>query len=299
MFGYEILALVLFVILVAVFLIRYVNLTVDVEFQNLAKAASDPEYRASELDRADRLLASLPPVAPAEHPPEAPMPAWMRTLPPVLLCVGVILLWGALFVREEKSKWLWGGVVSTVLAAGLIAPTLKRRKGEHMARWLRYRADLRRMDKNRAGAAADLQRLVGLTPWDDAAWAELAEDLWESDRRAEAIGAAREAVRRDPEYEDYRQLLVSLLLRNRDTAAARTALKEWDEAPGVDFADPLREVFRAAIALADGERQSASRFLGGIAERDEVDLTALIDSDPAFQGLAEIRPATEKQGEGR
>lgn len=290
MTGYYAAALLVFVILAACLLIRYVYLTVDREFRNLARAASDPEYRGGEIARVDGLLAGELPI-PSDAPPLArPATGARKALPPLLLAAGVIFLWGAVADREERSPWLAAGLAATLAASFIMLATLRKRKRERTARLLRFRADLRRMDDDRAASAGDLRQLLRLTPWDDAAWAELAEDLAESGDVSGGLDAMRQAVRVDPCYDEYRMQETSLALRLGRPGAAKEALQSWENVSR-DEPDPRVAVYRAALLLAEGNRDGAARLMSGLAKDDAELCEDVIEADSALAGLKGLAPS--------
>ncbi len=290
MAAYHILALLIFLVVVAALLIRYVDLTVDREFRNLARAASDEEFRREELAKVDRRLEDRIPLPEgAARVPGPPSPMG-RAIPPILLAVGVILLWGGLFAREERGIWLYAGLASVLLAAGVMIATLERRKWERLARLLRLRADLRRMDGNRPGAAADLRELVKLTPWDDAAWAELSDDLAAAGDIDSSLEAVRQAARLDPRYDEYRMLETSLAIRLGRLDQAREALANWAELDAAGADDPRRAIYRAALELAEGNCEEAALALREVPlDRDDGSLDFL-DGDQALAGVRDLLP---------
>ncbi len=297
MVAYHILALLVFLIVVAALLIRYVDRTVDREFRNLARATSDAEYRQDELLRADRLLEDRLPLPDDVGPVPGPAKGWSRALPFVLSAIGVILLWGGLFAREERGTWLYAGVALLLLSAGILLATLERRKWERLARLLRFRADLRRMDGKRAAAAADLRELLRLTPWDDAAWAELADDLAAEGDLDAALEAVRQAIRLDQRYDEYRMLEASLCLRLFRLDQAREALADWAGLDGIGPDDPRVIIYRAALELAGGNRERATSSLGKL-QLEEEHSFEFLDNDQALEGLRDLLPCCRSGHQG-
>lgn len=294
---YAMLGLVLFVILMAVLLIRYVHLTVDREFQNLARAVADPEYRGGELARVDTLLARHLPL-PDQVRQVTGKAGFLGRIGPVLLFVGVAMLWGGAFAHEDRRQWIVGGIVLCLLSAIAMLVTLRRRKWERVTRLLRFRADLRRLDGNHAAAAADLRQLLRLSPWDDSAWAELSDDLAANADLPAALDAVRQAARLDPRYDEYRMLETSLALRLADPPAARQALSLWVGLTKSGEDDPRVRIYRAAIELAEGKPDEASRSLSSVAAKVEDLPDEFIANDQALAAVLKLLPPTEAAGEG-
>ena len=288
---FQTVGLMLFVVLLAVLLIRYVHLSVDREFQNLARAVSDAAYRGGELERVDRLLDGQLPIGPEVGAMAAPASAGARVAAPILLFLGIALLWGGVFAQSERRLWLGGAAASCLAGAVIMLVTLRRRKWERLARLLRFRADLRRMDGDRAGSAADLSELVKLTPWDDAAWAELSDDRASRGRLDDALESVRQASRLDPRYDEYRMLETSLAIRLGRHDMAHAALKEWAALDDADGKDPRLSVYRAALELAEGKREDAVRSVEEIAAMDGDLPLDIIDADQALAGVKELLPA--------
>lgn len=256
---YYTLALVGFLVLVAVLLVRYVNTTVDRQFRSLARAAEDEAFRKERMALLSNQLAGTLPLPAEIRPLPGPKGGGWRALPPVLTVLGIILLWGGGggVAREFRTLWLYGGLVALGIAAAILLVTLHRRKWARTARLLLFRADLRRMDGDREGAAGDLRQLLRLTPWDDAAWAELSDDLAVSGELADALSAMSRASSLDPEYDEYHMLQASLAIRLKDFVRARSALADWRQRGGADADDPRLAVYQAALDLAEGRREKA------------------------------------------
>lgn len=291
---YYSLILLAFLAGMGIVLIRYVNTTVDKEFRNLARAVDDDEFRSGELSRVDALLASQLPLPADVRPLSGPLSSGRSIVPPVLMAVGVILLWGAgSAVREERPLWFYGALACLVLASGIMLITLRKRKWERTARLLRFRADLKRMDGERAGAAADLRELIKLTPWDDAAWAELAEDLNAECRVDDALDAIGQAARLDPRYDEYRMIEASLAIRAGKLDQARGAVDMWVQTSGMDKDDPRPVVYRAAIQLAAGNRDSAAASLRNILlDSPDGPGFEFLDTDQALAGVKDLLPGS-------
>ncbi len=291
--AYYTLALLAFVILLAILLIRYVNNTVDREFRNLARAVNDPDFRHEEIRRMSSALAGELPLPPDIRPLPKPASGMHGALAPILLALGVILLWGGGAVPRDKQIWYYGGMLAILVAAGIMLLTVRRRKAARTARQLLFRADLQRLDGNRAGAVADLKELLRLTPWDDSAWAELSDDLAAVGRLPEALAAVEEASRIDPKYDEYRMITASLAIRARQLDKAREALAKWTELDGVASDDPRLAVYQAALRLAEGRKDEAAVFLRkALAVRDDADMTFL-DTDQALMDLRNLLPGRQ------
>lgn len=278
-----------FLVLLAIVLIRYVNNTVDREFRGLAQAVTDPEFRRSELERVNALLASHLPLPQDVKPLSKPGTGVKSAIPPVLLALGVILLWGGGSVRQEREKWFYGAVVALCLATAIMLATLRSRKRARTARLLLFRADLKRLDSDRQGAAEDVKELLKLTPWDDAAWAELSDDLAAEGKLPEALDAIRTSVRLDSNYDEYRMLETSLAIRLGRSDEARSALAEWGRVAGVLPDDPRLAVYQAALQLAEGNREAAEDSLKKILSDKEDDLDFL-DDDQALHEIKNLLP---------
>lgn len=282
--------LVVFLVLLAVLLIRYVNATVDKEFKDLARAVSDDQFRTDELNRVDRLLDGYLPLASDVKPLAGPLSGGRGALPPVLLAVGVILLWGAGSGPEDGRIWFIGAIVCFALAAFVMLFTLRRRKWERLARLLRFRADLKRMGGDRKGAAEDLVELVKLTPWDDAAWAEFSDDLAADGNLPDALNAISQAARLDPRYDEYRMLEASLAIRLGRLEQARTAIEIWKEMDKVRPDDPRPVVYRAALELAEGNRERAAESLRNVLLDPEEHSLEVLDTDQALRDIRDLLP---------
>lgn len=294
---YHTMALLAFLVFLAALLIRYVHNTVDREFRNLAQAMSDKEFRGGELARTDSLLVGQVPVPEGIPPLGKPGGGGRAFFPPVLLVIGIILLWGGLFAKEERSLWGYSGLGATLLAAAMMLATLRRRKWERTARLLRLRGDLRRMDGNHEGSAADLRELVRLTPWDDAAWAELSDDLASQGDLDGALDAIRQASHLDPRYDEYRMLEASLSIRLGRTDDAREAVKQWMEMDGVASEDPRLAIYSAAIELAEGRREEAAESLRNVLLDEDGRGFEFLDTDSALEGVKDLLPGLERDDE--
>ncbi|MCD8140812.1 MAG: hypothetical protein LUE17_13715 [Planctomycetaceae bacterium] len=281
--------LLAFVILLAVLLIRYINNTVDGEFRSLARSVSDPDYRAEQLAAVDARLAALLPLAPDVPPLVKPGPL-RGVLAPMLLALGVVLLWGAGSAVHDRDKWLYGGVAVLALAIAIMLVTLRKRRRARTARLLLYRADLRRLDDNRAGAAEDLRELLKLTPWDDSAWAELSDDLAADGQLEDALAAIDQAAAVDPRYDEYRQLQASLAIRAGKLDRARQAIREWTELDGVADDDPRLAIYTAALQLAEGEREAAAATIRTVLLDRDAAAWEYLDSDSALSGIRALLP---------
>ncbi len=298
---YYTIALVGFLVVVAVLLVRYVNTTVDAQFRNLARAEDDEAFRKEQLAGLSGRLAGALPLPAGVRPLPGPRSGGWRVLPPMLTIVGIVLLWGGGggVAREHRTLWLYGGLCALGVAVLLILLTLRQRGRGETARLLLFRADLRRMDGDRAGSAADLRELLRLTPWDDAAWAELSDDLAVSGELPDALAAMAKASSIDPEYDEYYMLQASLAIRLKDFARAREALSDWRRRGGADAGDPRVAVYQAALDLAEGRREEAQAalravFPGGDSGKDSG--WDFLDGDKALEGVRALFPeGSEKQ----
>lgn len=282
--------LVAFLVVLAILLIRYVNATVDKEFRNLAKAAADDGFRTDELARVDGLLVGAVPLPADVKPLSGPVSGGMGALPPVLLAVGVILLWGMGSAHEERRLWFIGAMVCFVLSALVMLCTLRRRKMERVARLLRFRADLKRMAGDRKGAAADLVELVKLTPWDDASWAELSDDRDAQGDLAGALDAIGQAARLDPMYDEYRMIEASIAIRLGRLDQARTSIEIWKEMDRVRPDDPRLIVYQAALLLAEGHRDEAVATLKNALLDADLQALEFLDTDQALADIRDLLP---------
>ncbi|MDR0361636.1 MAG: hypothetical protein LBJ46_02970 [Planctomycetota bacterium] len=285
MIGYHIAALLCFMALSGALFVRYVYLSVDREFRNLARAENDAEYRREELARVDRLLAEAGPPPGGAPPPARPPGNGWRLLPPAALALGALLLWGAAFApRGEGRLWIWGGAGLSVASAAIMLASLRSRSRERVAGLYRYRADLRRLAGDSAGAAGDLRTLLGLTPWDDAAWSEYADDLAAAGSFAEARDAAVEASNLDPEYEDYRGQAVSFALGMGRPDLAKRDFGAWEiEIPCEREAGAARRLaYAAAIELAQGDSGGALARASEAKALDADSFWAAVDLDPSL-----------------
>ncbi len=291
---YYTIALVAFLVLFAVLLVRFVNKTVDGQFRGLARAAEDGEFRRERIARLTEDLGRVLPLPEdvAELPGPKAGPA--GALPPVLAAAGVVLLWGGGggVAREHRSLWLWGGLAALGLSALLLLLTLRRRKWARAARLLLFRADLLRMDGDRKASADDLRQLLRLTPWDDAAWAELSDDLAVCGDLPGAFDAMERASRLDPGYDEYRMLQASLALRMRDFSRARAAIAGW-RAGGAEDGDPRVAVYQAALDLAEGRRGEAEAAVRTVFAGGEEGEWEFVDDDQALSGLRDMLPGRE------
>ncbi|MDR1744693.1 MAG: hypothetical protein LBS30_02955 [Planctomycetota bacterium] len=287
---YYTILLLAFLILLAVLLIRFVNNAVDREFRSLAQAANDPEYRKGEIRRVDALLAGSLPLPVGAAPLPGPRSGVRGSLPPVLLALGVILLWGAGSVRQDGRLWLYGGVAALAAAGALMLVTLRRRKWSRTARLLLFRADLKRMDNDRIGAASDLCELLKLTPWDDSAWAELSDDLAAQKRLREALEAMETATRIDPRYDEYRMVQASLAIRMGDLEYAEKAIAAWKKLDSVPDDDPRAKIYEAALQLARGDRDDAAETLRTVLLNNDDHGLEFLDDDQALAGIRDLLP---------
>lgn len=286
---YYTIGLLAFVILLGVLLIRYVNNTVDNEFRSLARSVTDAEFRKEQLTAVDARLERLLPLPPDVSP--IPRPGAGRgLLPPMLLALGVILLWGGGAANRDRHLWLYGGMAAMLVAVLVMLVTLRRRRRARTARLLLFRADLRRLDGNRAGSAADLGQLIKLTPWDDSAWAEYSDDLAANGQLGEALSAMDEAARLDPDYDEYRQLQASLAIRQGRLDRARQAIGEWTELGGVKPDDPRLAIYHAALQLAEGAREDAAATLRGILLDKDAAAWEYLDNDSALSAVKDLLP---------
>lgn len=281
--------LLCFLALLAIILIRYVNNTVDREFRGLAQAVTDPEFRHGEIERVNGLLATLLPLPPDVAALPRPNRGLRGAAAPVLLALGVILLWGGGAAHRDRETWYYGGLIALALALLVMLVTLRKRRRARTARLLLFRADLKRLDDDRSGAATDLRELLKLTPWDDSAWGELSDDLAADGKLSDALDAIREASRVDPEYDEYRMLEASLCIRLGRLDEARAAIAEWTRTAGVGEDDPRLAVYQAALQLAEGDREAAEQSLKKILLDRGGDLEFL-DEDQALSGVKDLLP---------
>lgn len=282
--------LLCFLVLLAILLIRYVNNTVDREFRGLAQAVTDPEFRHAELERVDSLLASHLPLPNDVKPLPKPGSGMRTAVAPILLALGVILLWGGGAAQREREKWFYGAVVALCVAVVIMLATLTRRRLARTARLLLFRADLKRLDGDRRGAAEDLRMLLKVTPWDDSAWAELSDDLAAEGKLAEALDSIRKSVKIDPDYDEYRMLETSLAIRLGRNDEAKNALEDWGRVAGVQPDDSRLAVYQAALRLAEGNREAAEESLKKILlDQDDAELDFL-DDDQALHDVKNLLP---------
>ncbi|MCC8108919.1 MAG: hypothetical protein LIQ30_07735 [Planctomycetes bacterium] len=285
--------LLLFLIVLAVVFVRYVQNTVDREFRHLARAVTDEDFRRAEIARMDRLLAPVLPLPEDVQPLPGKRNARGGVLPPILLALGVILLWGGGSVPRDKQIWYYGGMLALVLAAGIMLLTMRRRRWSRTARYLLFRADLKRLDNDRAGSAADLRTLLRLTPWDDSAWAELSDDLAALGQLQGALDAMEQASRLDPEYDEYRMITASLAIRANLLDAAREAIRKWTELDHVPQDDPRLAIYTAALQLAEGHRDDALAELRKVLQGHESGELGFLDDDQALAGVRDLLPGRE------
>lgn len=289
MTAYYIVLLLLFLALVAVLFVRYVNLTVDKEFRNLAKASTDDEYRKLELARLDKELTlqdSL--LGPTPGALRGPAKGAGRLLAPALLAVGIILLWGGVFAKpSEKPRWFWSGGIACVGSAAAMLASLRKRRLERYARILRARADLRRLDENHQGTSDDLERLLKLTPWDDAAWAEFGDAQKEVGKSSAALEAYKKAYMLDPGYADYYIDVIGLAIEEGLSREADLALEEWDK--NIQDPRPSSEArmtaYKSALLLAKGRDAESRDMFTKAARLDKEALLSAIDFDPVLEKL--------------
>lgn len=287
--------LLCFLVLLAILLIRYVNNTVDKEFRGLAQAVTDPEFRHSELARVDALLSSHLPLPPDVRPLSKPGAGLRAAIAPILLALGVILLWGGGAAQREREKWFYGAVVALCVAAVIMLATLRSRKISRTARLLLFRADLKRLDNDRKGSAEDLRELLRVTPWDDSSWAELSDDLSAEGKLPEALETIREAVRIDPEYDEYRILETSLAIRLGRLDEAKAAIAGWSGITGMEEDDPRLAVYRAALRLAEGNREAAEESLKHVQLDKDGVILDFLDEDQALNDIKTLFPGRNVQ----
>ncbi|MDR3211521.1 MAG: hypothetical protein LBU79_06360 [Planctomycetota bacterium] len=259
---YYLVALVLFLVLFAALFVRYVSFTVDRHFRDLSRAQLDPEYRQAELTRLERLLAPLLPLPEGVGTLPPPARSWFPSPLVILTALSIVLLWGSFTTPPRESRlWLYGGIGCLVLLVLLLVLSLKRRRLERLATLLRQQADLRHFAGDHLGEVADLTTLLSLTPWDDAAWGELAVAKAESGDWRPAWLAWREAEQLDAGYADYHQAAVELALVNQGWEEATISLEAW-EAGGGEKIDWVRvQAYRAVIALGRGDAVEARSHL--------------------------------------
>ena len=305
---YQNLALVIIVVAAAVIFARYIYGHVDQEFLRLARAQEDPEYRAGELARLDSLLKGWPAPPDGFKPAAGPLPDPAAMLPGFLLLTPASLLLGSLLLGglENAPNWLWYPLVPVTIVGAWIHFAVRRRLGwQRLARRLRQRADLKRLDNDPAGAAEDLTESLRLAPWDDSSWAELADDLMALGKLEPALAAIAKASELDPHYADYRLVETSLALRLKRWGQARKSLRDWrdliegrrsaiggSETEAGAFNEPRLAVYQAALDLAEGEREKIRKYL------DQVDWDdPLLDKaklDPALAEIKKLFPASER-----
>lgn len=290
MSAYYTIFLLAFLVALAVLLVRYVNNSVDKEFRSLARAASDEEFRAGEIARLDALLKGRLPLPADVQPLPGPASGGRGALPPILMALGVILLWGAGAVQKGRMPWIYGGGAALLLATLIMLLTLKRRTWARTARQLLFRADLKRLAGDRAAAAADLRELLRLTPWDDSAWAELSDDLAAMGDLPGAMGAMEKASGVDPRYDEYRMLEASLAIRLGRLDRAREAIEAWAALDGVAEDDPRLAIYRAALQLAEGNRDSAASSLKKALLDEDAAGLKFLDTDQALAGVRDLLP---------
>lgn len=294
---YYIILLLCFLVLLAILLIRYVNNTVERQFRGLAQAVTDPEFRRSEIARVDGLLSGLTPLPADVRPVPKPRSGLGGAAAPVLLALGVILLWGGGAAPRDKETWYYGGLIALGVAALVMLVTLGKRKRARTAGLLLFRADLKRLDGDHVGAAKDLRDVLRLTPWDDSAWAELSDDLAAEGKLAEALDAVGEAAKIDPDYDEYRMLEASLSIRLGKLPEAERAIAEWTRVAGVEADDPRLAVYQAALQLARGDREAAERSLkNALLEDDDLEF---FDEDQALWGIKELLPGRSGRADGK
>lgn len=286
---YYIILLLGFLVLLAILLIRYVNNTVDREFRGLAQAVTDPDFRRAEISRLDGLLTSMLPLASDVEPLPPPGSGFRGAAAPVLLALGVILLWGGGAAQRDKTTWYYGGLAALGLAFIVFLATVRNRQRRRTARLLLFRADLKRLDGDRVGAATDLRQLVRLTPWDDSAWAELSDDLAAEGNLNEAFESIRQAAAIDENYDEYHMVEASLAIRMRKLDEAKDAIAAWTKAAGVAADDPRLTVYQAALQLAEGNRDGAEQSLKKVLLDADNDLEFL-DEDQALAGIKDLLP---------
>lgn len=293
MIPYPAVLLLLFLVLVAALLIRFVNASVDREFRNLARAVSDDDYRHGEIARMNRALETALPLPPDAPRLERATGGGRAALPAVLFAVGVILAWGGLLGGKDGALWLYAGLAAVLLSAAIMLATLRKRKWERTARLLRFRADLRRLDGDHAGSAADLRELLKLTPADDAAWAELSDDLASQGDLDGALEAVKQASSLDPVYDEYRLMETSLAIRLGRLDQARSAMRAWIDLDRVQEDDPRAVMYRAAIDLAAGARERAEAAIRTILLDKDDPVHEFLDSDQALKDVRDLLPGRE------
>lgn len=283
--------LLLFVVALAVLLIRYVSLAVDREFRNLALAVEDEAFRRAEIARVDELLSGKLPLPSDVKPLAGRESGGRQAFASALLILGVILLWGAGSARDDvRAIWLYGGVAAFLVAAAAMLLGLSRRKWARVARLLLFRADLKRLDGDREGAATDLHEALRIAPWDDSSWAEYADDLAATGRLSDALEAVKRASAIDPKYDEYRMVAASLAIRTGRIDEAREAVRLWMEIDRVEEDDPRVAVYQAALQLAEGNRDKAKMFLDRALLDKNGEGREFLDSDQALDGVRDLLP---------
>lgn len=299
------LALIIVVIAAAIIFTRYVHGRVDQEFRRLARAEEDREFRSEELARLDRLLAGRPLIPEETAFPADPLPglasALAALLPPATAALAAALFF--LEIQAGARRWLGYSLVLMLLADAWLILAMRRRLGrERLARLLRQRADLRRLDVDLAGSAEDLGESLRLSPRDDSSWAELADDLAALGRLEPALAAITRASELDPHYADYLMAKTSLLLRLKRWDQAGKTLRDWRDlgsgrrAGGASGAgalgDPRLAVYQAALYLAEGKREEIRKRLDKVDWEDPLlDQAGL---DPALAEVKKLFPIPER-----
>lgn len=299
---YSVVGLLAFLALVAALFVRFVLTTVDREFRDLARAAADPERRREELAKVDSRLAPLLPVPDGAEPLPRPGGGWLRLLPAVFLALGVILFWGGLFAPpRDRAVWLIAGGACAAVSACVMLATLRKRRRERFARLLRVRADLRDLDGDYSGSAADLEQLLRLTPWDDVAWSELAEALRGQGDDEGALAAWEKATELDPDYEDYHAAAAGAAIRLGRYAEVERLLAAWeDRSEGSSPGSAARlTAFRSAAALARGDENDALVFYRHAVQLDPDAVKVSLDLDSDLAGLARFEEAGAGTAGGR
>lgn len=278
--------LIIFLLLLAL-VMRLIHMSVSAELKDLERAVEDSTYRESELRRLDALLESHSDFINNSPPIPPPPRGRTRFLLSFAVSLGVMLPWIGIISSSDPHPLLM-----PLAAAGMMILVIgvwrgrMRSRGETVLALIRRRAELKRMNNDWTGAAADARRQMRLAPWDDSGWAELAEDCLATGSPTEALAAAQKAVLLDPGYDDYRYLVASSSLQSGNLAECADILDTWPEGEK----DLRFSLFRAALALARHDREKAQTELRKALDQDRSGALAAIGADAA---LSELAPMAE------
>lgn len=228
----------------------------------------------------------------------------------VLILVGLLLVAGMLFIKYVY--WTIGKDLQEY-ARYESDPQARSEKiselGELIARGsggkeaLLQRANLYCYDENYAAAAVDLRAYLALAGEDSEGWAELGQCCILINEIEEAYEAAKKAIELDPEYADYRRLMIrcELLLARFDDAGA--TLRKWKELdgkrlrrkdaqqfsqqfPGIEkHADYSIGVYEAALLQSLGQKDQARVLIDSLKEQYPQELGYLLENDAALSGV--------------